>query len=115
MPYYAAPVQMHLCGEPVPLNEPEVREALDREFTIEVWSRAQTTMWLKRASPLLSGNRTETAGPAAALGPEIRGRSGERPAPPGQIKRWRHGSLAVHGPHGPAVAVARAIKPWTSA
>jgi membrane-bound lytic murein transglycosylase D len=49
MPYYAAPVQMHLCGEPVPLNEPEVREALDREFTIEVWSRAQTTMWLKRA------------------------------------------------------------------
>jgi membrane-bound lytic murein transglycosylase D len=40
---------MHLCGEPVPLNEPEVREALDREFTIEVWSRAQTTMWLKRA------------------------------------------------------------------
>jgi membrane-bound lytic murein transglycosylase D len=49
MPYYAAPLQMHLCGEPVPLNEPEVREALDREFTIEVWSRAQTTMWLKRA------------------------------------------------------------------
>ena len=33
----------------MPLNEPEVREALDREFTIEVWSRAQTTMWLKRA------------------------------------------------------------------
>ena len=49
MPYYAAPVQMHLCGEPVPLHEPEVREALDREFTIEVWSRAQTAMWLKRA------------------------------------------------------------------
>jgi membrane-bound lytic murein transglycosylase D len=49
LPYYAAPVQMHLCGEPVPLNEPEVKEALDREFTIEVWSRAQTTMWLKRA------------------------------------------------------------------
>jgi hypothetical protein len=41
---------MHLCGEPVPLNEPEVKEALDREFTIEVWSRAQTTMWLKRAN-----------------------------------------------------------------
>ena len=33
----------------MPLNEPEVREALDREFTVEVWSRAQTTMWLKRA------------------------------------------------------------------
>jgi len=48
-PYFAAPAQMHLCGESVPLNEPEVKEALDREFTIEVWSRAQTTMWLKRA------------------------------------------------------------------
>jgi len=40
---------MYLCGEPVPLEEPEVREALDREFTIEAWARAQTTMWLKRA------------------------------------------------------------------
>jgi membrane-bound lytic murein transglycosylase D len=48
-PFFAAPTQMFLCGEPVPLDEPEVREALDREFIIEVWSRAQTTMWLKRA------------------------------------------------------------------
>jgi membrane-bound lytic murein transglycosylase D len=49
-PYYAPPSQAHLCGEPVPLNDPEVREALEREFMIEVWSRAQTTMWLKRAA-----------------------------------------------------------------
>jgi membrane-bound lytic murein transglycosylase D len=49
LPFFAAPTQMYLCGEPVPLNDPEVREALDREFIIEVWSRAQTTMWLKRA------------------------------------------------------------------
>jgi len=49
-PYYAPPSQMYLCGEPVPLNDPGVREALDREFVIEVWSRAQTTMWLKRAA-----------------------------------------------------------------
>ena len=48
-PSFAPPAQMFLCGEPVPLNEPGVREALDREFVIEVWSRAQTTMWLKRA------------------------------------------------------------------
>jgi membrane-bound lytic murein transglycosylase D len=48
-PFFTAPAQMHLCGEPVPLDEPEVREDLDREFIIEVWSRAQTTMWLKRA------------------------------------------------------------------
>jgi membrane-bound lytic murein transglycosylase D len=49
LPYYRLPEQITLCGEPVPLNEPEVREDLDREFTIEAWSRAQTTMWLKRA------------------------------------------------------------------
>jgi membrane-bound lytic murein transglycosylase D len=49
-PYYAPPSQMYLCGEPVPLDDPGVREALDREFTVVVWSRAQTTMWLKRAA-----------------------------------------------------------------
>ncbi len=48
-PYFRLPEKMTLCGEPVPLNDPDVREDLDREFTIEVWSRAQTTMWLKRA------------------------------------------------------------------
>jgi hypothetical protein len=48
-PNFTAPAQAYLCGEPVPLNEPEVKEALDREFNVEVWSRAQTTMWLKRA------------------------------------------------------------------
>jgi membrane-bound lytic murein transglycosylase D len=49
-PYYAPPSQLFFCGEPVPLNDPAVKEALDREFIIEVWSRAQTTMWLKRAT-----------------------------------------------------------------
>ncbi|MDP3230590.1 MAG: lytic transglycosylase domain-containing protein [Acidovorax sp.] len=48
-PYYRVPERITLCGEMVPLNEPEVKEELDREFTIVVWSRAQTTMWLKRA------------------------------------------------------------------
>jgi membrane-bound lytic murein transglycosylase D len=48
-PYYRLPQKLYLCGEPVPLSEPEVREDLDREFTIVVWSRIQTTMWLKRA------------------------------------------------------------------
>ena len=53
-PYYRVPERLFLCGEAVPLNEPEVREELDREFTIVVWSRAQTTMWLKRAHRYLS-------------------------------------------------------------
>jgi peptidoglycan lytic transglycosylase D len=48
-PYYAIPTSLSLCGEPVPLKEREVREALDREFVMTVWSRIQTTMWLKRA------------------------------------------------------------------
>lgn len=48
-PSYRLPEKVTLCGEAVPLWEPLVREELDREFTIVVWSRAQTTMWLKRA------------------------------------------------------------------
>ncbi|MGQ9688411.1 MAG: lytic transglycosylase domain-containing protein [Desulfobaccales bacterium] len=48
-PYFTFPEKLSFCGEPVPLQEMSVREALDREFTIVVWSRAQTTMWLKRA------------------------------------------------------------------
>ncbi len=49
-PYYTPPSQLYFCGEPVPLNDPAVKEALDREFIIAVWSRAQTIMWLKRAA-----------------------------------------------------------------
>jgi membrane-bound lytic murein transglycosylase D len=48
-PYYTYPDNLTLCGEAVPLKEQVVREALDREFVLVVWSRAQTTMWLKRA------------------------------------------------------------------
>ncbi len=48
--YYPLPAQVSLCGEDVPLHEPEVREDLDREFTIILWSRIQTIMWLKRAA-----------------------------------------------------------------
>ena len=48
-PYYAPPASLSLCGEEVPLHEQDVREALEREFMLVVWSRAQTTMWLKRA------------------------------------------------------------------
>ncbi len=49
LPYYQLPASLTLCGVPVPLEEATVREGLDREFTIVVWSRAQTLMWLKRA------------------------------------------------------------------
>jgi len=48
-PYFQVPEGVYLCGEPVPLDDPAVREDLDRELTIDIWSRAQTTMWIKRA------------------------------------------------------------------
>jgi peptidoglycan lytic transglycosylase D len=49
LPYFQLPDNLTLCGEAVPLKEPAVKEALDREFTVIVWSRAQTTLWVKRA------------------------------------------------------------------
>jgi membrane-bound lytic murein transglycosylase D len=48
VPYYAPPEPLELCGEAVPLDVPEVRERLDREFTIVVYSHAQVYLWLKR-------------------------------------------------------------------
>lgn len=48
-PYYPTPAKLNLCGEAVPLHETMVREDFDREFTIIAWSRAQTTLWIKRA------------------------------------------------------------------
>ncbi len=49
VPYFRVPESLYFCGEPVPLQDPAVKESLDREFTIISWNRAQTTMWLKRA------------------------------------------------------------------
>jgi membrane-bound lytic murein transglycosylase D len=48
VPYFAPPEQLALCGEPVPLDNPDVKERLDREFTIVVYSHAQVYLWLKR-------------------------------------------------------------------
>ncbi len=48
VPYFAPPEQLELCGEPAPLEVPEVKERLDREFTIVVHSHAQVYLWLKR-------------------------------------------------------------------
>jgi membrane-bound lytic murein transglycosylase D len=48
--YYPLPDRVTLCGEAVPLQDPQVREDLDREFNIILWNRTQTTMWLKRAA-----------------------------------------------------------------
>lgn len=48
VPYYEPPEHANLCGEPVPLHRPDVRERLDREFAIVVYGHAQVYLWLKR-------------------------------------------------------------------
>ena len=58
-PYYGLPASVSLCGEEVPLKERDVRESLDREFMLTVWSRAQTTMWLNgRTAIFLNWSRS---------------------------------------------------------
>jgi hypothetical protein len=49
-PYFPVPPGLTLCGEAIPQQDPDVREALDREFTNTIWNRANTIMWLKRAN-----------------------------------------------------------------
>ncbi len=40
---------LDFCSEPVPLNDPEMRERLEREFLVMVWNRPQVILWMKRA------------------------------------------------------------------
>lgn len=47
-PYFPAPTCMDLCGEPVPLDNQEVYERFDKEFTLVVYNHAQVYLWLKR-------------------------------------------------------------------
>jgi peptidoglycan lytic transglycosylase D len=47
--YYTFPSCLTLCGEPVPLADRKVWERMDREFTINVYDRAQVFLWLKRS------------------------------------------------------------------
>ncbi len=48
VPYYPPPSTMDLCGEPVPLQNREVLERFDKEFTLIVYNHAQVYLWLKR-------------------------------------------------------------------
>jgi membrane-bound lytic murein transglycosylase D len=43
------PQSLSLCAERMPLENPSVREMLDRELTINAWEHAQVFMWIKRA------------------------------------------------------------------
>ncbi len=37
-------------GEPVPLDDPDVRERLEKELLISLWDRPQVVLWLKRST-----------------------------------------------------------------
>ncbi|MGZ6238200.1 MAG: lytic transglycosylase domain-containing protein, partial [Syntrophales bacterium] len=40
---------LDFCGEPVPLDNPEVRERLEKEFLVTLWNRSQVILWMKRS------------------------------------------------------------------
>ncbi len=37
------------CGEKVPLDDPDIRERMEKEFLLILWDRAQIVLWMKRA------------------------------------------------------------------
>jgi len=41
---------LSFCGEAVPLQDPEVRERLEKELLLSVWGRDQAVLWLKRST-----------------------------------------------------------------
>jgi hypothetical protein len=41
------------CGEPVPLDDPDVRERLEKELLLMAWDRPQVILWLKRGSRIM--------------------------------------------------------------
>ena len=47
---FPCPKTLTLCGERMPLENPDVFEMLDREFTVSVWEHARVFMLLKRAA-----------------------------------------------------------------
>jgi membrane-bound lytic murein transglycosylase D len=41
---------LDFCGEPVPLDEPDVRERMEKELLLSLWDRDQAVLWLKRST-----------------------------------------------------------------
>jgi hypothetical protein len=48
--YYSFPLNLTLCGEPVPLTDRKIWERMDREFMLNVYDRGQIYLWLKRGN-----------------------------------------------------------------
>ena len=41
---------LSFCGEPVPLDDAEVREDMEKELLLSLWDRDQAILWLKRST-----------------------------------------------------------------
>jgi len=41
---------LDFCGEPVPLDDPDVRERMEKELLLSLWDRDQAVLWLKRST-----------------------------------------------------------------
>jgi len=44
------PTALAFCGEPVPLDDAEVRERMEKEMLLSLWDRDQALLWLKRST-----------------------------------------------------------------
>ncbi len=47
---FTFPKTMRLCNEKIPIERPQVKEMLEREFIIQVFNQAQVYLWLKRST-----------------------------------------------------------------
>ena len=45
---------LDFCGEPVPLDDPDVRERMEREMLQVLWDAPQVIMWIKRSGQYLA-------------------------------------------------------------
>ncbi|NOQ19375.1 MAG: lytic transglycosylase, partial [Desulfobacterales bacterium] len=44
---------LNFCGEPVALEEQEIRERLEKELLLTLWDRPQVILWIKRSARYL--------------------------------------------------------------
>lgn len=45
--------ELDFCGESVPLDDPDVRERMEKEMLLSLWDRDQAVLWLKRSTRYL--------------------------------------------------------------
>ena len=85
---------LDFCGEPVPLDDPDVRERMEKELLLSAWDRDQVILWLKRSTRYLSAIETQLA--AAGMPDDLKymviAESAMRPhvgSPKGAVGFWQ--------------------------